>query len=358
MGTTTPDVSMLESRANTARSPAPAIAPRASFAGVPPLRRRCAATVVVPAHNEAEYIAQTLRALVDQRDLDGSPLDPATFDILVYANSCTDATAAIVRGFVDAHPRHAIFVVEEELRREVAHIGTARGAVMDAAAARFFARADGDGAIFATDADGAILSTDADTLPSPTWLAWNLRELQTADAVMGRILFDRDEWTQLPEHTRRTLRDESAYFFTVARLEAQFAPKPYDPWPRHWQNWGPSFAVRASAYAAAGGVPRVRVLEDIALYRALERSGARIRHSLRVRVTTSARLDPRAIGGFGTRIGEWNALDDDTLQLMVEHPADTLERLRGIGGGKPTRLRPQMRAAEATALLRRAMKSR
>jgi glycosyltransferase involved in cell wall biosynthesis len=340
---------MLEPRATTARSPVPAIAPRAAFDKVPPLRPGCRATVVIPAQNEAEYIARTLRELVDQRDLDGSPLDPSTFDILVYANSCTDATAAIVRDIADAHPRHAIFVVEEELRPEVAHIGTARGAVMDAAAARFFA---------CDREDGAILSTDADTLPSPTWLAWNLRELRAADAVMGRILFDRDEWTQLPDHTRRTLRDESAYYFTVARLEAQFAPKPYDPWPRHWQNWGPSFAVRASAYASAGGVPRVRVLEDIALYRALERSGARIRHSLRVRVTTSARLDPRAIGGFGTRIGEWNALDGDALQLMVEHPADTLERLRGIGGGKPTRLRPQMRAAEATALLRRAMKSR
>jgi glycosyltransferase involved in cell wall biosynthesis len=310
------------------------------------LSGRCVATVVIPAHNEAGYIARTLRALVDQRELDGVPLDPATFDILVYANSCSDATAAIVRDVAAAHPRHSMFVGEEELPREIAHVGTARGAVMDAAAARFFAR---------DREDGAIISTDADTLPSPTWLACTLRELRHADAVMGRILFDRDEWAQLPEHTRRTLRDESAYYFTVARLEAQFAPKPSDPWPRHWQNWGPSFAVRARAYAAAGGVPRVRVLEDIALYRALERSGARIRHSLRVRVTTSARLDPRAIGGFGTRIGEWNALAGDALQLLVEHPADTLERLRGVG--RPSRVRPRMRAAEATARLRRAIVS-
>ncbi len=355
MGTTSPDVSLLiDPRANTARTSAPEIAPRAAFAGVPGLRRGCVATVVVPAHNEAQYIARTLRALADQRELDGSRLDPSTFDMLVYANSCSDATAAVVRAVADACPNHAVFVVEEALPTEIAHIGTARGAVMDAAAARIFARdryGSGEGG------KGAILSTDADTLPAPTWLAWNLRELRRADAVMGRILFARDEWAQLPEHTRRTLRDESEYYFTVARLEAQFAPKPYDPWPRHWQNWGASFAVRASAYAAVGGVPRVRVLEDIALYDALARNGARIRHSLRVRVTTSARLDPRAIGGFGTRIGEWNALDGDTLQLMVEHPADTLERLRNIGGGKPTRVRPQMRAAEATALLRRAMRS-
>jgi hypothetical protein len=51
----------------------------------------------------------------------------------------------------------------------------------------------------------------------------------------------------------------------------------------------------------------VRALEDIALYDALERNGARIRHSLRVRVTTSARFGSRAPGGFGSRICEWSA---------------------------------------------------
>jgi glycosyltransferase involved in cell wall biosynthesis len=51
---------------------------------------RCAASVVIPAHNEASVIAATLDALL-------SDADQEEFDVIVVANGCTDRTAAIAR---------------------------------------------------------------------------------------------------------------------------------------------------------------------------------------------------------------------------------------------------------------------
>ncbi len=237
------------------------------FVRIPPPRPGCRATVVIPARNEAERIARTLGALAAQRDVDGGPLPRDVFDVLVYANNCDDATAEVARAAAGMHAAPAIHVAEEHLPANVAHIGTARRTAMEAAAARLRN---------ANVPDAILAATDADTVPAPGWIAWTLREMERADAVTGRILIDPVEWAALPAHTRRMLLEENAYLYAVAQLEAQLDPKPYDPWPRHWQRSGPSFAVRVDAYEAAGGVPPVRALEDIALYEALERNGARI----------------------------------------------------------------------------------
>ena len=101
-----------------------------------------------------------------------------------------------------------------------------------------------------------------------------------------------------------------------------------------------------------GGVPPVRTLEDIALYDALERNGARIRHSLRVRVATSARFASRAAGGFGARIRVWHEQGELYRQLRVEDPEITVARVRGEDVGAPSEYPACVPAAEATAVLR------
>ncbi len=313
------------------------------FATLPAPHPACRITVVIPARDEAAFIGRTLDALAGQRDTDGSRLAPATFDVLVYANNCFDDTAEAVRAAARRHPEHAIYVAEESLPPNVAHIGTARRTAMNAAAARFAA---------AGLPDAILAATDADSVPSPTWLAWTLREMEHVDVVTGRIQVDPADWRALPEATRNMLLEEDRYHLTIAQLKTQLDPRPYDPWPRHWQRSGPSLAVRLSAYNAAGGVPPVRALEDIALYDALDRIGARIRHSLRVRVATSARFQSRAAGGFGARIRLWHEQGELYRQLRVEDPEITVARLRGEDVGPPSEHPACVPAAEATAVLR------
>jgi len=313
------------------------------FAAIPPPHPACRATVVIPAHDEAGQIARTLTALSHQRRRDGSPLPPETFDVLVYANNCVDATAEVARETAQRFPACAIHVAEDWLPLNIAHVGTARRNAMNFAAARL-ARAGIDDAILA--------ATDADTAAAPAWLDWTLHEMQHVDAVMGRILVDPADLAALSLGTRYRLEVENAYHFARVQLRSLLEPRPYDPWPHHWQRSGPSFAVRANVYAAAGGVPPVRVLEDIALYDALVERGARIRHSLRVRVFTSARVRSRAAGGFGTRISEWNRLGDPVAApLLVEHPRLTIARLHGNISHAERRL-ANVPAVEATAVLR------
>ena len=47
-------------------------------------------SVIVPAHNEENYLGATLDALRRQ--------DHGWFEVIVVANGCTDATAKIARG--------------------------------------------------------------------------------------------------------------------------------------------------------------------------------------------------------------------------------------------------------------------
>jgi glycosyltransferase involved in cell wall biosynthesis len=316
------------------------------FADLPVVDAACRATIVIPARDEAARIAQTLTALATQRDLDGSPLDPRTFDVLVYANNCSDRTADAARAAARCFPQFTLHVAEETLPPNVAHIGTARRAAMHAASARY-ARAG--------IADAILCATDADTLAAPQWLAWTRREMTGADAVLGRILTDPLELQLLPEATRTMLAQENAYHFAIAQLHALLQPQSHDPWPRHWQRSGPSFAVRLAAYDAVGGVPPVRTLEDIALYDALVAAGARMRHSLRVRVTTSARVRARAAGGFGERIGAWSARDSAAAGFHVEDPEITLARLYGEPVGPPDTYPATVPATIATAVLRQAI---
>lgn len=288
-----------------------------AFAAIPPADPRCRLTVVIPARDEAAVIERTLSALASQRTLSGLPLDPSTFDVLVYANNCRDDTAAIVRAFAARRRAPRIFVAEETLAPAAAHVGAARKRAMDGAAVRYGVRGD-----------AVLAATDADTRPARDWVAQILAEIAGADAVMGRIFVEPRDWNALPAHTRGMLRDEDAYQLALSRMHASLSPCAHDPWPRHWQRSGPSFALRVDAYRLAGGVPPVPVLEDIALYDALVDAGARIRHSPRVRVWTSGRTLSRASGGFGTRVADWSAGAADAV-LLVEHPADTVARLTG-----------------------------
>lgn len=255
---------------------------------LPPPRAGLVVSVIVPAKDEAANLPAILAALAAQTNLHGQALPPDSFEVIVLANNCTDATAAVVRRQARHLPLLALHVAELWLPTAQAHVGRARGLLMDAACARLKA---------VDQPAGIIASTDADTRVAPTWLACIQAEIALgADAVGGRILTEATRPELLP--LRRTQARDAAYRQLCARLEDLLDPTPADPWPRHHQHFGASLALTARAYRQVGGLPEVRFLEDEALCQALRRHDLTVRHSPRVQVLTSARQQGRVEVGL------------------------------------------------------------
>jgi glycosyltransferase involved in cell wall biosynthesis len=255
--------------------------------------------VAIPARNEACSITTCLNSLLHQVDLNGRPVDPLSYEIIVLLNNCTDESASVIREFIGTHdhglrPVPEIHLLETYLPIGRNHVGWARRLVMDEAYRRFQVLG------YAT---GIIATTDADSTVSPYWIAATQAEIaQGAHAVGGRLLLSSREEGRLPRPLRTIVSDHRVYERLCDQLAHHIQPDPADPWPRHTDHGGASLALTAAAYEAVGGVPPIPGGEDDALYRGLRRIGARFRHSNHVRVFTSGRLLSRANGGMATQL--------------------------------------------------------
>ena len=316
---------------------------------LPPPSPRLTLSVVIPVRNEAAGIERTLASLARQVDLAGRPLDPDIYEVLLLANNCTDGTAEAARRFARRTPCFSLHVAEVCLPPQAAHVGTARRFLMDAACRRVMQ----DGR-----SSGVIASTDGDTEAAPDWAAQTLGEVERgADAVGGRIRVERGESRQAEDRDARlyALRDR-AYQRGLARLEHEIDPDPADPWPRHHQFFGGSLAVTALAYRAAGGLPPLPCLEDVALGEALRRIDARIRHSPAVRVATSPRQQGRTPLGLSSQLREWGQMSRAGESHWVQQPAAVALRfaarraLRGLWQARAGQGGPEDVSAAAAAL--------
>ncbi|RAK62235.1 glycosyltransferase [Hymenobacter edaphi] len=266
--------------------------------------------VIIPAKDEAEALPATLAALAAQLDTRGQALSGARYEVIVLANNCTDATAAVARAAGRQHPHLRLHVLEISLPRAEAHVGRARRLLMDEAARRL---------ALAGRPRGIIASTDADTRVAPDWLAALQREFAAgADAVGGRILPDAPARAGCP--ARRLHLHDAAYRLGLARLEHLLDPSAADPWPRHHQHFGGSLALTAAAYHQVGGLPVVPYLEDEALCQLLLRHELRLRHSPLVRVHTSARQQGRVAVGLSWQLRAWAADAAAGREPLAEHP--------------------------------------
>jgi glycosyltransferase involved in cell wall biosynthesis len=155
---------------------------QAALIDVPPLPQ-CEVSVIVPVKDEAQTIATTLTALANQTDLNGKPLNPRTYEIIVLANNCSDESATIARQFAQQHPDLVLHIAEIALPPDRAYIGHVRKLLMDEAYLRLMSLGR---------SRGVVASTDGDTQVSATWIAAILAEIGSGvDAVGGRILTDR-----------------------------------------------------------------------------------------------------------------------------------------------------------------------
>ena len=298
---------------------------------------RCHAVVIVPARNEEGSLPATLDGFAAQQDLGGKPLDRGSFEIILLLNNCADASAEVARAWQDKHKEVALCIVEKTLSPKNAHVGMARRLLMDTAWSRLRGRPRTCG----------ILSTDSDTLVAPDWIAQNLRALERgADAVGGVIELKSGELDQLPEGARRAYLQDREFQRMQAELEDLIDPQAGDPWPRHVMHFGASLACTPAIYERAGGLPRVKALEDMAFVDALYRIDARLRHEPGVRVFTSSRLDGRAKIGLSSQLRTWQKSSEAgkpqraPCSAWLQHRFRSLRFLRQLHrGGAATDLR-------------------
>lgn len=222
-----------------------------------------AVVVVVPAHDEAASIVACLRAVRASLRLCGVPARRR--HVVVAADDCADATAALARG----EGAHVIEVTHR-------NVGAARRA--GAARALELARPQ-------AMEDVWLATTDADTLVPAHWIPAQLALARAADAVAG-IVEVRD-WSERPPW----LAERFARSYPVARTR------------EHPHVHGANLGVRASAYLACGGFPALACAEDHALVAALAAGGYRVNRPRDLAVVTSARRASRVVGGFGDHLG-------------------------------------------------------
>ncbi|MEJ7861853.1 MAG: glycosyltransferase family A protein [Pyrinomonadaceae bacterium] len=280
----------------------------------------CIATIVLPVRNEAEFLPKNLESFARQIDLNNRPFDSKLFEIIVFLNNCDDDSAEFARRWQRKNRHLNVYVAEAKIRPENANIGFVRRLLMTEANERLRRnRTKG----------GVILTTDADTTVAPNWLAANLREIKNgADAVGGRILIKADELKKMSPKARRFHLLDTDYRLLTAEIEARLDYVAHDYMPRHHQHFNASFAVTTAAFARAGGVPRVRFLEDVAFYQALLRVDARFRHSPKVTVETSSRQCGRTEMGLSTQLKEWKIMGEKGDELQVESVKAIEERIR------------------------------
>ena len=328
----------------TKTKPAAAAAPavrrsgRPDWRALPPPHPMLRAVVVVPVKDEAVLLPRCLAALSRQCTAAGRPVDPRSFEVIMLANNCSDASAAIARRFAAAQRRAGgctVHVVEVTLPRRHAHVGHARGVLMDQACARLRRvqpRPPGGRGPADSRPRGVILSTDGDTVVAADWLAETLAAVDAgADAVGGRILSRTEPAGAAPvdRALQRWQRLDAIYRLLRSHLASLIDPEPADPWPRHHQHYGASLAVTVDAYEQVGGLPEVRFLEDEALYGRLVRADLRVRHSPQVRVYTSCRQDGRVEVGLSSQLREWACAATGCAELRVEPAGEMVALLRG-----------------------------
>ena len=283
---------------------------------LPPPRAGLRTSVIIPAKDEAATLPAALAALAAQVTHQGQPTLTDSFEVIVLANNCQDATAAVVRRQAQRFPGLVVHVAELCLAGDTAHVGRARRLLMDEACARLEQ---------VGQPGGIIASTDADTHVAPDWLAAIQAEIVGgADAVGGRI-FTSDEESG-PMALQRIQVQDTAYRLLCARLEDLTDPAALDRWPRHHQHFGASLALTARAYRRVGGLPEVRFLEDEALCQELRRHDLALRHSPQVRVLTSARRQGRVEVGLSWQLNEWLHMSQQQREPHVENPVQLRRR--------------------------------
>lgn len=250
--------------------------------------------VIIPARNEAERIGACLTALAGQW--------PDRVTVILVLNNTTDDTKGTARRIATQHDLD-VEILDHTLPSDQG-VGTAR-------------RLGCDHALRLMPRLRYLLTTDADCVVTPGWIADNIAQLQTADAVCGKIELIAQEAGILDGMDRTLATNEGVYRNLVQQIYARHAEGCADIASTHGEAAGASLAFRKAAYLAVGGFEAVRCGEDRQIIRAMRASGHRVRHADDVIAYASCRLTGRAKGGMSdalkARIEGTDYLIDDCL---------------------------------------------
>ena len=264
--------------------------------------------VAVPVKDEAERIADCLRAIALQSEIQAD-------SIVLVVNNTTDGTAEVVRGLLPLLPV-PVDIIEVEFSPAQACAGSARRLGMERAADRL-------------QEHGILLTTDADGRVPPDWIAANLAHIRAGvDAVAGRAVLDPAEAALIPDRLHEDDAKECAFAAALDEIDALLDPEPWDELPRHTEHSGASIAVTLEAYRRAGGMPAAPLAEDRRFFDALRRVDARIRHAPDITVAVSGRTFGRAEGGMADTIRRRLVAPDPYLDTALEPAKRRAERAR------------------------------
>lgn len=212
--------------------------------------------IVIPAHNEADTIADCLASI--KIAIKQLPSSIEAFAIVVL-DSCTDDTLTLVKAA-------GVDYISCDYR--------CVGKVRDA------------GIIQAIDQGATWLAcTDADSVVSPDWLTQQVAHIatqalskQSTAMICGVVSIDK--WDHL---TAKTKEDYLAHYQDIMG---------------HRHIHGANLSFSSKAYLNVGGFAPLACHEDVDLVNRFKAQGYDILWSNKVRVTTSSRLEARASEGF------------------------------------------------------------
>ncbi|MFF2243354.1 glycosyltransferase [Arthrobacter sp. NPDC058130] len=223
----------------------------------------------MPAHNEDQHLHRALAALRAAADALERSHPDVTTSVTVVLDSCTDGSAGITAAHVSADPR--LSAVDVRLRS----IGASRAVGARAA----LTSTASNPASNLTTGRIWLANTDADSAVPVHWL---VRQVELADAGTDVILGSVEP-------------DPAGMDPLILRRWLALHPFRED----HPHIYGANFGVRASAYLAVGGFPRLHAHEDRTLAERLRRHNFAVVATDSVRVVTSGRTHARAPQGFG-----------------------------------------------------------